>query len=81
MTVSDLGLHCLPMSHKKDARLIWVNHLPFRDPFLHVCKQRKPGLTIFAYGHMIRYDPTLMDLTSNLFVLCTNMKIYLYNYS
>ena len=25
--VSDLGLHCLPMSHKKDARLIWVNGL------------------------------------------------------
>ena len=24
---SDLGLYCLPMSHKKDARLIWVNHL------------------------------------------------------
>ena len=22
---SDLGLHCLPMSHKKDSRLIWVN--------------------------------------------------------
>ena len=22
---SDLDLHCLPMSHKKDARLIWVN--------------------------------------------------------
>ena len=22
---SDLGLHRLPMSHKKDARLIWVN--------------------------------------------------------
>ena len=22
---SDLGLPCLPMSHKKDARLIWVN--------------------------------------------------------
>ena len=22
---SELGLHCLPMSHKKDARLIWVN--------------------------------------------------------
>ena len=21
---SDLGLHCLPMPHKKDARLIWV---------------------------------------------------------
>ena len=25
--VSDLGLHCLPMSHKKVARLIWVNVL------------------------------------------------------
>ena len=24
---SDLGLHCLPMSHKKDARLIQVSHL------------------------------------------------------
>ena len=22
---SDLGLHCLPMSHKKNARLKWVN--------------------------------------------------------
>ena len=22
---SDLGLHCLPMSHRKYARLIWVN--------------------------------------------------------
>ena len=22
---SDLGMHCLPMPHKKDARLIWVN--------------------------------------------------------
>ena len=21
---SDLGLHCLPMSHKEDTRLIWV---------------------------------------------------------
>ena len=26
---SDLGLHCLPMSHKKDARLIWVNYVQF----------------------------------------------------
>ena len=22
---AELGLHCLPMSHKKDARLIWAN--------------------------------------------------------
>ena len=23
---SDLGMHCLPMSHKKDATLIWVKY-------------------------------------------------------
>ena len=26
-TASDLGLRCLPMSHKKAARLIWVKTL------------------------------------------------------
>ena len=30
---------------------------------------------------MIRYVPTLVDLTSNFFVLCKNVKDYLYNYS
>ena len=25
---SHLGLFCLPMSHKKDARLIWVKPIP-----------------------------------------------------
>ena len=25
---SDLGLHSLPMSHKKDARIIWVKKVP-----------------------------------------------------
>ena len=29
----------------------------------------------------MRYNPTLVDLTSYFFVLCTNMKVYLYNYS
>ena len=24
-SMSDLGMACLPMSHKKDDRLIWVN--------------------------------------------------------
>ena len=27
---SDLGLHCLPMFHKKDHRLIWVNPIGLR---------------------------------------------------
>ena len=26
-------------------------------------------------------DPTQLDLTNNFFVLCTNMKVYIYNYS
>ena len=30
---------------------------------------------------MVGYDPTLVDLTSYFFVLCTNVKVYLYNYS
>ena len=25
--VSDLGLHCLPLSHKKDIGLIWVKNM------------------------------------------------------
>ena len=39
------------------------------------------GSTLFAYGNTMRYDPTLVDLTSNFFVLCTNVRVYLYNYS
>ena len=27
IAASDLGLHCLPLSNKKDARLIWVKVL------------------------------------------------------
>ena len=33
------------------------------------------------YGIVIRYYPTLVDLTSNFFVLCANMKVSLFNYS
>ena len=32
---SDLGLHCLPLSHKKDARLIWVDN--------HLAEKRRSG--------------------------------------
>ena len=37
--------------------------------------------TLFAYGNIFRYYPRLVDLRRNFFVLCTNMKYYLYNYS
>ena len=39
------------------------------------------GSTLFAYGNMIRYDPTLVNLTGNSFVLCTKVKVHSYNYS
>ena len=39
------------------------------------------GSAVFAYGNMIRYDTTLVDLTSDFFVLCTNMKVYFYSYA
>ena len=39
-----------------------------------------PVSTLFAYLNMIS-DPTLVNLTSNFYVLCTNVKVYLYNYS
>ena len=58
--------------------LIHFNPLPHRDAFQHYSKQSRPrsGCTcktrliraLFAYGNMIRYDPILVDLTSNLFV-------------
>ena len=35
------------------------------------------GFALFAYENMIRYDPTLVDVTSKKFVLFTNMKVYL----
>ena len=40
---SDLGLHCLPMSYKKDARLIWVK--TFQGLF-QLSWEKAPGLNL-----------------------------------
>ena len=64
--------------------LVCMCHLPHRDAFKHLYKQEQTHIRqlFFAYGNMFRYDPTLVDLTSNFFVLCTNVKVYLiYKYS
>ena len=37
------------------------------------------GPTLFSYRNMVY--PTLVDWTSNFFVLCTNVKVYLFDYS
>ena len=43
------------------------------------------GCLIMVYSvYLWQYDisdPTIVDLTSNFFVLCTNMNVYLYNCS
>ena len=39
------------------------------------------GSSLFACTNMIRHDPTLVDLTSNFFILSTNVKVYLSKYS
>ena len=44
-------------------------------------KENRLKTVFLAYGNIIRYDPTLVDLTSNFLSLCTNVKVYLYNYS
>ena len=44
-------------------------------------EQPRSGSTLFAYRNMIGLDPTLVDLTSNFFVLCTNVKVDFMNYS
>ena len=41
----------------------------------------RSGSTLFAYGNLIRYNPTLVGLISYFFVLYTNMKVYLSKYS
>ena len=67
-----------------------VSPLSHRDTFWLFCKQSRPRsgsscksylirLYSVSYGNMIRYDPTLVNLTSIFFVLCTNMKfIFIY---
>ena len=36
---------------------------------------------MFAFENTIRYDPTQVDLASNFYVQCTNVIVYLLNYS
>ena len=44
---SDLGLHCLPISHKKDARLMWVNFSQKSNYYSHhKCKEQCYGFEL-----------------------------------
>ena len=63
-------------------RLLYSTLYPKEAHFNTFANKADPDqATLFAYRNMIRYSPTLVDLISNFFVLCTNVKVYLYNYS
>ena len=58
----------------------YINLLPHRDAFKYFCNQSRhrsaalaravgSGFTLFANRNMVRYDPTIVDLISNLFGL------------
>ena len=67
---SDLGPPSLPISDKKDARLL-------NKRSAKVCS-RHQFFYLFAYGKISIYLILLtqVDLTSNFFVLCTKMNVY-----
>ena len=48
---SDLALHCLPMSHKKEAMLIWVNITDFLTYVLNRYVRYQDGLNLHLYSY------------------------------
>ena len=48
---SDLGLHCLPMSRKWDARLIWVN-MHFVNALAESFANRQPAFKSMGICYM-----------------------------
>ena len=53
---SDLGLHCFPMSHKKDAMLIWVNVVNKKNSFIACLLQTRRLPLHTACSLMIAQD-------------------------
>ena len=47
---SDLGLHCLPMSHKKDAMLIWVKYQHIKNAFQQMPKSHTADQPMAPFG-------------------------------
>ena len=68
------------LSRVCDYGISWSTHF-FLTILFNIIKAALSGSTLLAYGKMIRYDPTLVDLTRNFFVICTNVKVYLYSFS
>ena len=49
-SASHLGLFCLPMSHKRDARLIWVNSNSKITPYLDLFRLQNNVNYFSTYG-------------------------------
>ena len=55
---------------------LYLIEMPF-NAFANIADLDQGLLSLLINGNMIRYDRTLVDVTSNFFVLCTNMNIYI----
>ena len=65
---------CLPITSQRCLLIL----LQTEYALIRQLLQELPDLgLLFAYGNLIRYDPTLVNLTCNFFVLCTNVKVYI----
>ena len=51
---SDLGLHCLPMSHKKDAMLIWVKVRDYSNDTYTLCLEQNSYFPRYRRIHKSR---------------------------
>ena len=64
------------LSHKSLAMVRPLKFVPHRDALKHFCKQSRPKSGSSCKSCLIRvlYDPSIVDLTVNFFVLCKSMK-------
>ena len=58
--------------HGQMHNIFWyLSHMRKTNFNLHHIENRAdPGYTLFAYGNMTGYGPTLVDLTCNCFIIC-----------
>ena len=62
--VSDLVLHCLLMSHKKETRLIWVNYMTLKLFVIAYIGVKCSDFAMYMriqYGHHYKTLPKIVD--------------------
>ena len=72
---ADLGLHCLPMSHKRDAKLIWVKKLAS-------LQMKRTAKTLITLGWCPgSSESSLCAQVISIFVLLRLIHIYVHIYT